>query len=82
MHDTSNISRGVWAGHCFDITTLARHGDEIQGAEWRDVSKEVASEAGTAAAIGGPFLEPDHPALDLRLVRHLNPVQAAPAPRQ
>lgn len=44
MHDTSNISRGVWAGHCFDITTLARHADEMQGAEWRDVSEEVASE--------------------------------------
>lgn len=44
MQDTSNISSGVWAGHCFDITTLARHEDEMQGAEWRDVSEEVASE--------------------------------------
>ncbi|KAK4243062.1 hypothetical protein C7999DRAFT_45039 [Corynascus novoguineensis] len=55
MYDTSNISRGVWAGHCFDITTLARHGDETRGAEWKDVSEEVASEiAGIWEAEYGP----------------------------
>ncbi|KAH6973831.1 hypothetical protein BKA56DRAFT_620029 [Ilyonectria sp. MPI-CAGE-AT-0026] len=26
--DTTNISKGVWAGHCFDITTLARREGE------------------------------------------------------
>ncbi|AEO54560.1 hypothetical protein MYCTH_2297246 [Thermothelomyces thermophilus ATCC 42464] len=55
MHDTSNISRGVWAGHCFDITTWARHADETRGAEWKDVSEEVASEiAGIWEAEYGP----------------------------
>jgi hypothetical protein len=44
MEDTTNISRGVWAGHCFDITTLARHKDETNGAGWSDVSDEVARE--------------------------------------
>ncbi|KAK4153722.1 hypothetical protein C8A00DRAFT_43418 [Chaetomidium leptoderma] len=44
MTDTTNISRGVWAGHCFDITTLARHEDDTGGAEWSDVSDEVARE--------------------------------------
>ncbi|KAK0709012.1 hypothetical protein B0T26DRAFT_390425, partial [Lasiosphaeria miniovina] len=28
MSDTANISRGIWAGHRLDITTLARHRDE------------------------------------------------------
>jgi hypothetical protein len=42
--DTTNISRGVWAGHCFDITTLARHQDDANGEEWTDVSDEVARE--------------------------------------
>ncbi|KAH8167975.1 hypothetical protein CIB48_g276 [Xylaria polymorpha] len=44
MEDTTNISRGVWAGHCFDITTLSRHLAETRGEEWEDVSDEVASE--------------------------------------
>ncbi|KAI0429807.1 hypothetical protein F5Y09DRAFT_249071 [Xylaria sp. FL1042] len=44
MKDTTNISRGVWAGHCFDITTLSRHKVETRGEEWRDVSEEVAGE--------------------------------------
>ncbi|ORY67831.1 uncharacterized protein BCR38DRAFT_388759 [Pseudomassariella vexata] len=44
MNDTTNISRGVWAGHCFDITTFVRHKDETNEAEWGDVSDEVASE--------------------------------------
>ncbi len=43
----TNMSRGVWAGHCFDITTLAKHRDETKGREWTDVSKEVASEIET-----------------------------------
>ncbi|KAH0551563.1 hypothetical protein GP486_007218 [Trichoglossum hirsutum] len=38
------IHRGVWAGHRFDITTLARH-EQGQGKElWVDVSEEVAEE--------------------------------------
>ncbi|KAH7116373.1 hypothetical protein EDB81DRAFT_952980 [Dactylonectria macrodidyma] len=44
MSDTTNISKGVWAGHCFDITTLARHDDETKGVGWSDVSNEVTSE--------------------------------------
>ncbi|KAI8631880.1 hypothetical protein F5Y19DRAFT_378381 [Xylariaceae sp. FL1651] len=44
MKDPTNISRGVWAGHCFDITTLSRHKAETLGEEWRDVSEEVAKE--------------------------------------
>ncbi|KAI1500715.1 hypothetical protein F5X99DRAFT_229613 [Biscogniauxia marginata] len=44
MSDTTNISRGVWAGHRFDVTTLARHEDETRGVGWSDVSNEVAKE--------------------------------------
>jgi hypothetical protein len=48
MEDPTNICRGVWAGHRFDITTLARHqketGDED---DWVDVSDEVAEEIAT-----------------------------------
>lgn len=41
----NNIHRGVWAGHRFDITTLERHEKTmLRGAEWRDVSDEVAQE--------------------------------------
>ncbi|KAI1735411.1 hypothetical protein F4680DRAFT_304118 [Xylaria scruposa] len=39
-----NIVRGVWAGHCFDITTLSRHEADTHGEEWKDVSDEVARE--------------------------------------
>ncbi|KAL7813706.1 hypothetical protein V8C26DRAFT_153836 [Trichoderma gracile] len=39
------ISRGVWAGHRFDITTLARHQEETgDGREWTDATDEVAKE--------------------------------------
>lgn len=38
------IHRGVWAGHAFDIITLAVHRRETTETEWRDVSEEVASE--------------------------------------
>ncbi|KAK4243172.1 hypothetical protein C7999DRAFT_44954 [Corynascus novoguineensis] len=44
MSDTANISRGVWAGHCLDITTLARHRDETNEVGWSDVSDGVARE--------------------------------------
>ncbi|QUC21058.1 uncharacterized protein UV8b_05301 [Ustilaginoidea virens] len=46
MVDTTRISRGVWAGHCFDITTRTRHEDEVKldGERWDDVSDEVAQE--------------------------------------
>ncbi|PNP51173.1 hypothetical protein THARTR1_08235 [Trichoderma harzianum] len=38
------IHRGVWAGHAFDVTTLATHRAETMETEWRDVSEEVANE--------------------------------------
>ena len=44
IKDPTNISRGVWAGHRFDITTLARHEDETNGTGWSDVSDEVMRE--------------------------------------
>ncbi|KAK0703140.1 hypothetical protein B0T26DRAFT_863977 [Lasiosphaeria miniovina] len=44
MSATVDVSRGVWAGHRFDITTLARHQDEINEVGWSDVSDEVARE--------------------------------------
>ncbi|KAI0160753.1 hypothetical protein GGR57DRAFT_519636 [Xylariaceae sp. FL1272] len=37
----TNVSRGVWAGHRFDITTLIRHEAKTGGEEWDDVSDEV-----------------------------------------
>lgn len=41
-----NFHRGAWAGHRFDITTRRQHDQSTQGKEeeWRDVSKEVATE--------------------------------------
>ncbi|KAI1361280.1 hypothetical protein F5Y08DRAFT_315077 [Xylaria arbuscula] len=36
--------RGVWAGHCFDITTLSKHKTETREEEWTDVSEEVSKE--------------------------------------
>lgn len=39
----SNIHRGIWAGHCFDITTRAQHEERVNE-EWEDVSEEVAKE--------------------------------------
>jgi len=45
LDNTPNISRGVWVGHCLDITTVARHMEETKGGvDWKDVSEEVASE--------------------------------------
>ncbi|QUC18348.1 uncharacterized protein UV8b_02589 [Ustilaginoidea virens] len=39
------ISRGVWAGHGFDIATLKRHEEALAAGEiWRDVSAEVVAE--------------------------------------
>ncbi|OCK90623.1 uncharacterized protein K441DRAFT_689361 [Cenococcum geophilum 1.58] len=38
-----NIHRGIWAGHCFDITTRAQHEERVNE-EWKDVSEEVAKE--------------------------------------
>lgn len=44
MDCTDNIYRGVWAGHCFDITTLERHKQSsLEGMEWKDISEEVAN---------------------------------------
>ncbi|KAF4633543.1 hypothetical protein G7Y89_g4571 [Cudoniella acicularis] len=42
-----NINRGIWAGHKFDIVPKHIHEVEINLQDWRDVTKEVALEAGT-----------------------------------
>ncbi|KAI0889775.1 uncharacterized protein GGS22DRAFT_149136 [Annulohypoxylon maeteangense] len=42
-----DIARGVWAGHCFDITTLAKHEETTKAEEWADVSQEVVKEIDT-----------------------------------
>lgn len=48
IEDPANIRRGIWAGHCFDITTLTRHERKTNGdAEWTDVSDEVVTEIAT-----------------------------------
>lgn len=48
IEDPTNISRGMWAGHRFDITTLARHQEETaRKNDWVDVSDEVAQEIAT-----------------------------------
>jgi hypothetical protein len=44
INNTTGSPRGVWAGHRFDITTLARHEGGIDSAGWSDVSDEVAGE--------------------------------------
>lgn len=47
MHDINNITRGVWAGHRFDIVTEKMHNEEAiasLGEAWEDVSDEVAQE--------------------------------------
>ncbi|KAI1771195.1 hypothetical protein F4818DRAFT_430425 [Hypoxylon cercidicola] len=44
INNTSGSPKGVWAGHRFDITTLARHEGEVDSAVWSDVSDEVARE--------------------------------------
>ncbi|UKZ64207.1 uncharacterized protein TrAtP1_005428 [Trichoderma atroviride] len=45
IEDPANVGRGIWAGHCFDITTLTRHERKTTGdAEWTDVSDEVVTE--------------------------------------
>ncbi|KAI0846763.1 hypothetical protein F5Y00DRAFT_136833 [Daldinia vernicosa] len=41
MGDPTRITRGVWAGHCFDITQLSKHIELTQGETWIDVSSEV-----------------------------------------
>ncbi|KAI2781686.1 hypothetical protein F4815DRAFT_498394 [Daldinia loculata] len=38
---STEITRGVWAGHCFDITQLSKHIEMTQGETWIDVSSEV-----------------------------------------
>lgn len=46
--DPTNICRGAWAGHRFDITTLAKHRRETgHENDWVDVSDEVAEEMAT-----------------------------------
>ncbi|KAI1262881.1 hypothetical protein F5Y18DRAFT_429752 [Xylariaceae sp. FL1019] len=39
-----SFGRGVWAGHRFEITTVARHETKTRGAEWNDVTDEVYQE--------------------------------------
>ncbi|KAK4125175.1 hypothetical protein N657DRAFT_594145 [Parathielavia appendiculata] len=39
-----NCPRGAWAGHRLDITTLTKHQDTTNAAEWSDISKEVERE--------------------------------------
>ncbi|KAF2174703.1 hypothetical protein K469DRAFT_743583 [Zopfia rhizophila CBS 207.26] len=46
MEYDGNIHRGVWAGHCFDITTLAGHTENMED-EWKDVSEEIVQEIAT-----------------------------------
>ncbi|KAF2468284.1 uncharacterized protein BDR25DRAFT_232891 [Lindgomyces ingoldianus] len=39
------IHQGVWAGHCFDIVTVAHHNEKKKpGENWQDVSEEVSKE--------------------------------------
>lgn len=57
MEDPTNISRGVWAGHCFDITTRTRHEEQTKGGQgWEDASDHVAEEI---ASIWESDLGPD-----------------------
>jgi hypothetical protein len=47
MLDVNNITRGVWAGHRFDIVTQKVHDKETRALSeeaWEDVSDEVAQE--------------------------------------
>ena len=44
MGEDSTIAKGVWAGHSFDVTTVARHRAATEPAEWTDVSDKVVSE--------------------------------------
>ncbi|KAI1304578.1 hypothetical protein F5Y03DRAFT_384780 [Xylaria venustula] len=48
INNTTGPPRGVWAGHRFEITTLAVHESAIDSAEWTDVSDEVAREISAA----------------------------------
>lgn len=46
--DSENIVRGIWAGHCFDITILAKHQEETGAGEgWTNISDEIAKEIAT-----------------------------------
>ncbi|MCJ1478847.1 hypothetical protein MMC13_007531 [Lambiella insularis] len=39
------MTRGVWTGHRFDITTFERHEQSVQGdAVWKDISEKVGKE--------------------------------------
>ncbi|KAI0411215.1 hypothetical protein F5X98DRAFT_368226 [Xylaria grammica] len=46
IEDVTNITRGVWAGHRFDIVTRSRHEAQTCEEKWYDVSWEIASETG------------------------------------
>lgn len=48
IENPTNIGRGIWAGHCFDITTHTRHERKTTGdGEWTDISDEVVKEIAT-----------------------------------
>lgn len=53
---TGRIHRGVWAGHRFDITTMARHEKLTAGQNWTDVTAELVEEV---TAIWAADLGPD-----------------------
>ncbi|KAL1849811.1 hypothetical protein Plec18170_007332 [Paecilomyces lecythidis] len=44
MINTTNMHRGVWAGHRLDIVTVEKHETDLNGEEWKDVSDEVKKE--------------------------------------
>lgn len=44
MRTSISIYRGIWAGHRFDITTLANHEAHTKQEKWKDVSKKIGKE--------------------------------------
>ncbi|KAI0973612.1 hypothetical protein F4678DRAFT_459092 [Xylaria arbuscula] len=47
INDVTHITRGVWAGHRFDIMTRGRHDAQSNREEWSDVSYEMEAETAT-----------------------------------
>lgn len=39
-----STNRDIWVGHRFDIIPYAKHLEEFEGEEWRDISEEVKDE--------------------------------------
>lgn len=44
MPDVTDITRGCWATHRFDITTMSKHKTTTREEEWWDVCDEMAKE--------------------------------------